>query len=128
MQVTADFRKTKIILVKAAHCTACLNEPLQALIGFKNTNDRNLSLTNPEEVFALTEKGRRKGKEKSRALDGDSEAPSIKKLHVQVLINKIIDVTYIEDASFYPIIVIKSISFYKGSVLSHFIMKIQGHR
>lgn len=82
MQVTADFRKTKIILIKAAHCTACLNEPLQALIGFKNTNDRNLSLTKPEDVFALTEKERRKGKEKSRALDGDSEAPSIKKLHV----------------------------------------------
>lgn len=43
-------------------------------------------------------------------------------------ISNIIDVTYSRDASVYPITVIKSISFYRRSVQSHFITKIQGHR
>lgn len=55
---------TEVILVKAAHCTACL--PIfQALTGFRSTDERNLPLTKAEDVLALTEKkGRRKGKEK----------------------------------------------------------------
>lgn len=47
---------TEIILVKAAHCTACLSGIFQALAGFRTIDERNLPLTKTEDVLALTEK------------------------------------------------------------------------